>query len=141
MIGGLALLLIAQLLGEVIANLFGLPIPGQVIGMVLLLLTLMVSGSKGKGACRICPGLEDASQGLLKYLALLFVPAGTGVVAYFALIRQEWLAITVALVGSTAIAIAVTAFAMRAMIRRGGTADPSSDAPDDNAASEKEDRA
>lgn len=127
MIGGVALLLMAQFLGEMIATIFNVPVPGQVIGMVLLLITMIVSGRKGKDLCTICPGLEEASQGLLRHLALLFVPAGTGVVAYFALIRQEWLAITVALVGSTVIAIAVTAFTMRAVIRRRATPQPSDD--------------
>ncbi len=119
MISGLALLLIAQLLGEVIADLFNLPIPGQVVGMVLLLVILIVAGRKGRDACAMCPGLETASQALLKHLALFFVPAGTGIVVYFALIQQEWLAITVALIGSTAIAIGVTALTMRAIMRRG----------------------
>jgi holin-like protein len=129
MIGGLALLLMAQLLGEVIADLFGLPIPGQVIGMVLLLVALLLASRKGRDACTLCPGLETASQALLKHLALLFVPAGTGIVAYFALIQQEWLAITVSLIGSTAIAIAVTALTMRAMMRRRATATPAGEPP------------
>ena len=117
MIGGLALLLMAQLLGEVIANLFDLPIPGPVIGMVLLFVTLLVADRNRDGECFICPELELASQGLLKHLALLFVPAGTGVVAYITLIRQEWLPIAVALTGSTVIAIAVTALTMQALMR------------------------
>jgi holin-like protein len=137
MIGGFALLLMAQFLGEIIASVLNLPVPGQVIGLVLLLVTMLVSRGQGKDICAICPGLEEASQGLLKYLALLFVPAGTGVVAYFALIRQEWLAITVALVGSTVIAIAVTAFAMRAMIRRRGGPQPTEGAPKGDATSEE----
>lgn len=116
MIGGLALLLLAQLLGEVIAGLSGVPIPGPVVGMLLLFVTLLVSSRKGADACRICPHLESASQGLLAHLSLLFVPAGTGVVAYVALIRQEWLPIAVALLGSTIIAIAVTAITMQALM-------------------------
>ena len=37
MIGAIALLLVCQLAGEIIHRLTGLPLPGSVIGMVLLL--------------------------------------------------------------------------------------------------------
>lgn len=60
-------------------------------------------------------GLESAAQGLLRYLALLFVPAGTGIIAYLALIREEWLAITIALIGSTILTLAVTGGLMQAL--------------------------
>ena len=138
MIGGFALLLMAQLFGEIIANLFNLPIPGQVIGMVLLLVTMIAASRKGRDACAMCPGLERASQVLLKQLSLLFVPAGTGVVAYFALIRQEWLPITVSLIGSTAIAIAVTALTMRAMIRRRDTPPPAAETSESESPGEED---
>lgn len=120
MIGGFALLLMAQLAGEIIASLFDLPVPGPVIGMVLLFLTLIVSNRKGTDACTICSELETASQSLLRHLSLLFVPAGTGVIAYITLIQREWLPITVALLGSTVIAIAATALTMQALARRWG---------------------
>jgi holin-like protein len=109
MIGGLALLLLFQLAGELIATATGLPIPGPVIGMLLLFVALLVRG-------KVPQGLERASQGLIGVLSLLFVPAGSGIVAYFALIQQEWVPITVALIGSTVLTIAVTALTMQALI-------------------------
>ena len=108
MIGGLALLLVFQLAGELIVTVTGLPIPGPVIGMLLLFCALLVRGEAPEG-------LEHATQGLLGILSLLFVPAGTGIVAYLALIRQEWLPITAALVGSTLLTIGVTAVTMQAL--------------------------
>ena len=51
-------------------------------------------------------------------LALLFVPAGVGVVRYGSLIGEEWLAISVALLGSTAATLAATAIAMRLLLDR-----------------------
>jgi holin-like protein len=111
MIGGLAVLLLFQLAGEILVRLLDLPVPGPVAGMILLFLALIVGG-------KVPSGLEAASGGLLKHLALLFVPAGSGIVVYVALIRREWLPITVALLGSTIIAIAVTALAMQFLARR-----------------------
>ena len=40
MLRGLALLLVFQLAGEVLTHLLALPVPGPVVGMVLLLLAL-----------------------------------------------------------------------------------------------------
>jgi len=110
MIGGLATLLLFQLLGEAIVIVLQLPVPGPVVGMLLLFLALLVRG-------RVPKELESTSKGLLNHLALMFVPAGTGVVAYLALLRQEWLPITVALIGSTVMTIAVTALTLQTVIR------------------------
>ncbi len=119
MIGGLAILLICQLIGELIAALLQLPVPGPVIGMLLLFCGLLVRGGRQKGF-RAAPAktLDTAADGLLKHLGLMFVPAGTGIVVYLALIRDEWPAITVALVGSTVITLGVTAILMQALMRR-----------------------
>jgi holin-like protein len=126
MVGGLTILLLFQLAGELIATGFDLPIPGPVIGMGLLFVALLVRGSAARsarsrplsqGARGLGEGLERAAQGLLNQLSLLFIPAGCGIITHLALIRDEWLPITVSLVGSTLIAIAVTALTMQALLR------------------------
>jgi len=111
MIGGLATLLLFQLLGEVIVIVLRLPVPGPVVGMVLLFLALLWRG-------RVPQDLESTAQGMLHHLALMFVPAGSGIVVYLALLGQEWLPITVALIGSTVLTIAVTALTLQTVIRR-----------------------
>ncbi len=123
MIGGLTILLLFQLAGEFIATCFALPIPGPVIGMGLLFAALLLRGRLTRPPDEASgdhppSSLEQAAQALLDHLSLLFVPAGCGVVSYYALIRQEWLPITVSLIGSTVIAIAVTALTMQALVRR-----------------------
>jgi holin-like protein len=99
-----------ELAGEITQRAGGMPVPGPVIGLVLLLSLLVLSG----GAWAT---LRTNAQGLLKYLPMMFVPAGTGVAAHAALIRAEWLPITAAVVGSSVIAIVVTGLAMRATER------------------------
>ena len=109
MLGAITLLLVYQLLGEVIALALGLPIPGPVIGMLLLFLTLLARGG-------VSGELRDTANNLLSHLSLLFVPAGTGVMVHLARVADEWLPITVALLGSTVLTIAVTALVMRALM-------------------------
>lgn len=91
MITGLTWLLGCQLLGEVFVRLTDAPVPGPVVGMVILFVLLQVRRS-GDDATVV-----RAAHGLLRHLQLLFVPAGVGVVVYLTRIREDALAITVAL--------------------------------------------
>jgi len=104
-LGFITVLLAYQLVGEVISKGLSLPLPGPVIGMALLFVTLLVRGN-------LPAGLRDTGNGLLKHLALFFVPAGVGVVVHFHLLKSEGVAISVALVISTLVTIAVTAVVM-----------------------------
>lgn len=111
MTGALTLILICQLAGESLSAWLGLPVPGPVIGMALLFAILSVRG-------KIEKPLAALSDHLLRNLALLFVPAGTGVMVHLGLIGAEWPAIGLALLGSTAVAIVVTGLMMNALQRR-----------------------
>lgn len=104
-LGFITLLLVYQLVGEVIARGLALSLPGPVIGMALLFLTLVVRGG-------LPDDLKTTAEGLLKHLSLLFVPAGVGVMMHLHLLRDEWQAVSLALVLSTVATIAVTALAM-----------------------------
>ena len=115
MLGALTILLVFQLIGEVLAQLFALPIPGPVIGMALLFVALALRGGPSGE-------LRDTAQNLLQHLSLLFVPAGVGVMLHFHRIGDEWLPLAASLVGSTVLTIAVTALVLRALSRRAETA-------------------
>jgi holin-like protein len=118
MLGALTMLLVYQLIGEVTVQLAGLPVPGPVVGMLLLFVTLWVRG-------RIAEPLRDTANGILQHLSLLFVPAGVGVMVHFARVSGEWLPIIVAVLASTALAIGVSALVMQALMRgRGDSGDP-----------------
>lgn len=101
-------LLLFQLAGELLVRWFGWPFPGPVIGMALLFITLLLRGS-------VSHDLRTGTGNLLQHLSLLFVPAGAGVMLHLQRIADEWLPITVALVASTFIGLAVTAFVIRAL--------------------------
>lgn len=101
MLYGLTILLVFQLLGEFLSRVLGVPLPGPVIGMALLFAALTALG-------RVPAGLRSASEGLLRYLALLFVPAGVGLMVHYQRLESDAVAIAAALVVSTALALAVT---------------------------------
>ncbi len=111
MIGALSVLLVFQLIGEAVARAFDLPIPGPVIGMALLFVTLILRDGPDQE-------LHRTTGHLLQHLSLLFVPAGTGIMLYFQLMADAWRPLAAALVISTFVTIAVTAWVLRAMIRR-----------------------
>ena len=111
MLTGLTWLLLFQCLGEALVRLTGLPVPGPVVGMLLLFVGLRVRG-------RIPDALNTAATGLLQHLSLLFVPAGVGVMLHFSRVADEWPAIVAAIVVSTVLAIAVTAIVMGALVRK-----------------------
>jgi len=106
----LATLLMFQFAGEMIRAVTGLPVPGPVIGMVLLLVALLAK-------LPVPAGIHATSRKLLAYLGLLFVPAGAGVVTRLPMIGAHWLPIVIAVVGSTIITMVITAVVMRGLER------------------------
>lgn len=111
MITGLTWLLGCQLVGEVVVRSTGLPVPGPVVGMVVLLAVLQVRRPAPDHAV---PRTADA---VLRHLQLLFVPAGAGVVAYLALIRADAVPILVALAGSWLLGLAVVGWSVTLLAR------------------------
>lgn len=106
-LNGITLLLIYQLAGEISVLLLRIPVPGPVLGMIMLFITLVWRG-------RSSTSLDSASTALLSHLSLLFVPAGVGMMVHFDRIINEWLPISIALILSTVITMAATAAIMLA---------------------------
>jgi holin-like protein len=110
MLAALTVLLVFQLIGEVAVQLLALPVPGPVIGLMLLFATFCARRN-------IAEPLRDTATGILQHLSLLFVPAGVGVMVHFSRVSGEWLPIIAAVIISTALAIAVSALVMQALMR------------------------
>ena len=100
MLYGFLILIGCQLAGEIIVGVSGLTIPGSVMGMLLLFVGLLARGG-------VPDGLGDVGNGLLKYIGLLFVPAGAGISMYLGLIAEEWDVILIASVSSTILTLLV----------------------------------
>jgi len=109
-LNGMTLLLIYQLVGEIGVHMLQWPVPGPVLGMVLLFLTLLLR----KG---IPASIDTSSHALLSHLSLLFVPAGVGMMVYLERLKQEWLPIVAALFLGTLITLSVSALVMQATTR------------------------
>jgi holin-like protein len=103
-----AVLLMFQFAGELIQAVTGLPVPGPVIGMLLLFLALLAK-------VPVPAGIHATSRKLLAYLALLFVPAGAGIVTRLPVMGAHWPAIVIAVTGSTIVTMVITAFVMRGL--------------------------
>ena len=108
-LSGMALLLVYQLLGTAIAMLLGLQIPGPVLGMILLFLSLLLLR-------RVPPSLSFTADGLLSHLSLLFIPAGVGVITHLQRISSEWFPIVTTVFVSTLVSMAVTAWVMQRVL-------------------------
>jgi len=109
----ITLLLICQLAGEVLVRLAHLPVPGPVLGMAILFIGLVIRG-------RVPSELDTVSGSLLRYLSLLFVPAGVGIVSNLTLLSQALLPIAGAVTVGTLVSLGVTGLVMQALQKRKG---------------------
>ncbi|MGI4982842.1 MAG: CidA/LrgA family protein [Janthinobacterium lividum] len=111
MIRAFVVLLFFQCVGEGLSHAFHLPVPGAVVGMLLLLVSLLLRPATATV-------IEPACLQLLRNLSLLFIPAGVGIMASASTMRSDAVAIVVSVAVSTVLAIAVAALVTRALLRR-----------------------
>lgn len=108
MVKGFIVLIGLLLFGNVLSTQLSLPVPGSVIGMVLLFIGLLVVKS-------VPDDLGKVSDGLIAHIGLLFVPAGAGISLYLGMIAENWLVIILASLGSTVITLIFTAVMFKAL--------------------------
>jgi holin-like protein len=111
MLNALTFLICCQFMGEVIARGTGLPLPGPVIGLVLLLGFLILRDRTPD------PHLSGTAGWLLRHFGLLFVPAGVGVITQLDVLGSNWLALLVAIPVSTLLGLIVTGWVMQRLAR------------------------
>jgi len=110
MLRALLALIAFQMAGDVIADFSSVPVPGMVIGLLLL---LAVIGLRGRmlGADRaVPPELNQVAKSLHDHLGLLFVPAGAGIMANVTNLAEDGVGLLAAVLISTVATIGVTAF-------------------------------
>jgi holin-like protein len=95
-------------LGNKIAALLHIPIPGSMIGMGILFLGLYNGGIK-------LSWVEDIAKMHIKHLSLLFIPFTVGVVHYKGIFQMEGIKLVITLVLSSLTVFLVTAYIAEAL--------------------------
>lgn len=102
-----------SLIGQWLSTTFKLPLPGNLVGMFLLLGLLL------SGIVKVSH-IEKGADLLLKYMSLFFIPAGVGLLAHLELIKTTWLSWLVIIAISTAVVLVITAKTVDFAIKKGG---------------------
>lgn len=113
MLWSFCVLLACQAVGEAVHAATGLPVPGTIIGMGLLLMLL----ARRPGPPRP-PATLPAADALLPYLGLMFVPPGVLAVLRLAAIPEAWLPAAAAIAVSSALTLAVAGRLAQALLGR-----------------------
>lgn len=98
---GLAILLGFNLLGLILNEMLGIPLPANIIGLILF------TGSLYTGLIKL-EWVESAAQFLTKHMMLFFIPFLVGTVSFFPLIGSQLIPLTVSFVISTFLVLGVT---------------------------------
>lgn len=97
--------------GNYLSNALHLPVPGNVLGMLMLFLLLLARRS-------VPPALDALVPRLLGYMVLFFMPAAVGVLTLGPLLAQEGKGIVFTMVVSTLIPLPLFAYGLDAWLRR-----------------------
>lgn len=106
------ILCVCLLVGKAIQAYFELAVPGSILGMLILftlLATNLISVTR----------IEKSSKFLIKHMAVLFLPAGVGLMNHFELITDNALPILLGTLGSSLIVLITIAFLVQ-RLHKGG---------------------
>jgi len=117
MIKGSFFILLYYFLGQMLSLLIHGFIPGSVLGMILLFLSLFFKIIKPEH-------VKATATVITKNMAVFFVPAAVGLMAYADLLSNSILAITVAIAISTILTIVVVALVQERFEKRRTKGEP-----------------
>ncbi len=106
------IILIFCTIGEVLSKVVHIPLPGSIIGMILLFIGLLTGIIK-------LEMIQEVSQFLLDHLAFFFIPAGVGLLAYVGILKQNLIPILIICFVTTFLVMIVTGWTIQAIKRRG----------------------
>ncbi|AGF59382.1 MULTISPECIES: CidA/LrgA family protein [Clostridium] len=106
----LMIILMAYFLGVILQSVFNLPIPGTVIGLIILFLGLSFGIVKMEM-------IEDICDVLISHMSFLFVPAGVGLITSLDILKSNAISFSVIILISTVVVWVVTAYVVK-MLRR-----------------------
>lgn len=106
------IILIICFIGSFLSTVLKLPVPGNVLGLIILLLCLCTGIIK-------LDKIDLISKFLLDHLAFFFLPAGVGLIASYGLIKNNWPILLVICFISTIIIMTVTSLVVTALRSKG----------------------
>lgn len=110
----LCIILIFTFLGEALSKLLHLPIPGNVVGMIVMLIALLTKVIKPEA-------VEDVSDFLLNNLAFFFVPPSIGILGCLDILKGNIVKLLIICVISTVIVLIVTAYTVQLISKLQGS--------------------
>ncbi|MGG1519607.1 CidA/LrgA family protein [Paenibacillus oryzisoli] len=111
---GLAILLAFNLAGIGLQMSLHIPLPGNVIGLILFTIGLFTKLIK-------LEWVEQTANWFTGHMMLFFLPFVVGTMAFFPLIGKNWLSIGAGVIGSTVLVLIVTGFVTSKLQRGAGT--------------------
>lgn len=99
--------------GYFLVNTFHLPMPGNVVGMILLFVLLLMGVVK-------LSWIENASTLLIKHLAFFFIPIAVGLMNFGSLFLKSGLSLLIVVIGSLAVGIYATGAVSQVLVKKKG---------------------
>lgn len=99
------------LVGELLSSVFRLPIPGNILGMVILFILLCTKTIK-------VDNISNVTNFLLDHLAFFFIPAGVGLMTSIGIIKSTWWQILIVCISTTIIVMGVTGIIVQTISRK-----------------------
>ncbi|CCQ92768.1 LrgA family protein [[Clostridium] ultunense Esp] len=103
-----SLILIILFTGQVLQQKYNIPVPGTILGMIILLLLLITKVLK-------IERIEKISNILLEHLTLFFVPSVVGIMNLFDKVKDIWVYLLIILLISTIVVILVTGLTVQVL--------------------------
>lgn len=107
----LLIILTIYFCGEFLSSNFNLPIPGNILGMIILLILLITKTIK-------IERIETVSNFFLDHLAFFFIPAGVGLLTSISFIKDIWIQFLLICLISTIVVIASTGLIVEKIIKK-----------------------
>lgn len=104
-------LYVFYLIGSWIQSTFTLPIPGSIIGMILLFIFLLTNVIHEKW-------VKEGANWMVSHLVLFIIPATVGIMNFFSFFKGKGLLLILIVLVSTAMVLISTGFSTQWIIRR-----------------------
>lgn len=114
-LSGIVTLLFFTVVGDTLSRALNLPVPGSVLGLILLVIYLQRGANES---------LEKVSRFCIRYLAVLFIPGCVGIFFLGDLLLEQWLPIILAILIATPLSLLLTALLLQWLLKRFGKSLP-----------------